>query len=288
MRRMTRQTFLLLGAASLAGCAALQGAPEAPRPTSVAVADPAYLVEPASLAKYNTETDLAKKKLIRNEIIDERVLEIDSQFGNFELALWQQGIGAGIGTDWIQLAISAATATVGGESVKSALGAVSTAITGAKASFDKNALFDKTLPAILAQMVAEREKIRANIERSKQLPVADYTLFSALSDIRRFIRVGTIPGGIQTVAEDAGAKAATADKEIKDIRTARFVKDDAGDRLRTFWKPDGKNIDQGNEERLKRWMKKNDLATGPGDITLFLRDEALADLRVRAVRELLQ
>ena len=273
---------------ALAGCAALQGAPEAPRPTSVAEADPAYLVEQVSLTKYNTESDLAVKKRIRDDIIDERILEIDNQFGNFEAALWKQGIGSGIGTDWIQLAISATTATAGGESVKSILGAVSTGITGAKASFDKNALFDKALPAILAQMVAEREKIRASIERSKQLPVADYTLFAALSDIRQFIRAGTIFGGIQTVAADAGAKISTADKEIKDIRTARFVKDDAGDRLRTFWKPDGTTIDQTNEARLKQWMKKNGLAIGPGDITLFLRDDALADLRVRAVRELLQ
>jgi hypothetical protein len=245
-------------------------------------------VEPANLTKYSNASDLESKKLIRNEIVDERILEADSQFNDFELALWQEGIGSGIGTDWVQLAISAATATAGGESLKSILGAVSTGLTGAKASFDKNAFFDKTLPAILAQIVAEREKIRASIERSKQLPVADYTLFAALSDIRNFIRAGTIPGGIQTTAEEAGAKAATADEEIKDIRTGRFLKDEAGDRLRAFWKPDGKTIDQANEKRLKQWMKQNGLATAPGNITFFLREEAFADLRTRAVRALLQ
>jgi hypothetical protein len=288
VKKATSQTFLLLGAAALAGCTALRGAPEAPRPTSVAQADPAYLVESASLAKYNTEPNLETKKLIRNEIIDERVLEIDSQFGNFELALWQQGVGTGTGTDWVQLAVSGATATVGGESVKAALGAVSTGIIGAKASFDKNAFFDKTLPAILAQMVATRESIRANIERSKQLSVSEYTLFAALSDIRAFIRAGTIAGGIQSISEDAGEKTTKADKDIKDIRTARFVKDESGDRLRTFWKPDGKTVDPVNEGRLKQWMQQNGLATGPGDITLFLRGEPFADLRVRAVQTLLQ
>ena len=254
----------------------------------MALEDPAYLVEPATLKKYREENDPANKKIIRNEIIDERILEIDSQFGKYELALGQQGVGAGIGTDWVQLGLSAATATVGGEALKAALGAVSTGITGAKASFDKNAFFDKTLLAVLAQMAAEREKIRASIERSKQLSVADYTLFAALSDLRRFITAGTIPGGIQTVAADAGAKASTAEKDIKDIRTARFIKDDAGDRLRAFWKPDGTTIDQTNEGLLKKWMRKSGLATDPGDITLFLRDEGMADLRARAVRELLQ
>lgn len=287
MRGLTRHTLWLFSVAVFAGCAALQGAPDAPRPMSVATADPEYLVEPARLALYNAETDREQKQLVRNDIIDERILEIDTQFHRFELTLSQQGIGVGVGTDWVQLAISAATATVGGEALKSVLGAVSTGLTGAKVSLDKHAFFDKTLPALVAQMVAEREKIRANIERSKQLPVAEYTLFAALSDLRRLMRAGTILGGIQTVAGDAGAKAATADKELKAMRTARFQRDDAGDRLRTFWKPDGQTIDRANAERLKQWMQANGLAAGPGDILLFLRSAELADLRARAVRDLL-
>ncbi len=235
----------------------------------------------SDLKRYNDEPNAETKRLVRNEILDERVLEIDHQFREFEDGLWQQGVGAGVGTDWVLLAITAATATVGGEAVKSLLGVSATAITGGKASFDKNAFIDKAMPAVVAQMVAEREKIRADLEHNKQLPVANYTLYAGLSDFRRFQRAGTIPGGIQVVAEDAGAKASTATQEIKNVRTARFVKDDAGDKLRAFWKPDGLTIAPANEARLKQWVAQHGLATGPGDITLFLRDEAMADMRAR-------
>lgn len=283
-----RHLLPLVGLAVLAGCTAIRGMPEPPRPTNVAQSDPTYLVDPAVLKAYQGETDQEKKKVLRNEITDERVLEIDHQFHEYEMELWRQGVGTGIGTDWVQLAVAGATATVGGESLKAALGAVSTGLVGAKASFDKNAFMERTLSAVMAQMVGERESVRANIERNKQLPVVEYTLFASLSDLKQLIRAGTIPGGIQTIAEDAGQKAAKADADIKDVRTGKFIRDDAGDRLRAFWKPDGKSIDTNNENRLKNWMTTNGLSAGPGDITMFLRDSAKADLRVRAVRELLQ
>ena len=58
--------------------------------------------------------------------------------------------------------------------------------------------------------------------------------------------------------------------------------------MRAYWKPDGTNIDTINEGKLKEWMKANGLATGPGDITMFLRGDDKADMRVRAAQELLQ
>ena len=114
------------------------------------------------------------------------------------------------------------------------------------------------------------------------------TAYASLSDLRRFIRAGTIPAVIQAIAEDAGKKAAEADEAIQEVRTARFVRDESGDRLRAFWKPDGETVNGANERSLKKWMEENGLATGHGDIVMFLRDEDKADLRVRAVNDLLE
>jgi len=288
MKKISGFLVLVAFAITMAGCVALRGAPDAPRSTIVAQSDPTYLVSPDDLKKYTAETDAEKKKNIRNEILDERISEIDHQFGDFEIELWRQGIGSGLATDWVQLVIAGLTATVGGGSTKAALGASQAAVVGAKASFDKNAYMEKTLPVLMAQMVAERETIRAAIEQSRQRSVVEYSLYSGLSDLRRYIRAGTIPGVIQAIAQEAGAKAKKADEEIKDVRTARYVKDDAGERLRKFWKPDGKNPDESNQTILTQWMKKNGLSVEQGDITMFLRDGAKSDLRVRAVRELLQ
>jgi hypothetical protein len=288
MKNISGYFALIAFLISMAGCASIRGAPNAPRTTSVAQSDPAYLVSPDDLKKYRDETDPEKKRIIRNDILDERVLEVDHQFGEFEIELWRQGIGSGIATDWTQLAIAGLTATVGAGTTKVAFGASQAAVVGAKASFDKNAYMEKTLPVLMAQMVAERETIRAEIEQNKQKTVMQYSLYAALSDLRRYIRAGSIPGVIQAIAQEAGAKAKKADDEIKNIRMGKYVKDDAGERLLKFWKPDGKNINKSNQEKLVKWLKENGQPTGPGDITMFLRDEAKSDLRVRAVRELLQ
>lgn len=140
----------------------------------------------------------------------------------------------------------------------------------------------------MAQMVAERETVRATIIKSMQLPVNQYSIYAAMDDLRRFIWAGTIPGSIQSIAKDAGEKATKADKDIQEIITAKYVKDDAGDLLRAYWKPDTKNINKPNEEKLKEWMKSHGLSVEPGAITSFIRDDDKADLRVRAVHDLLQ
>ena len=214
------------------------------------------------------------------------MVDIDRRFAEFERKLHKQGVGLGIGTDWVLLAITAATATIGAGSTKVAFGTISTGIIGAKASFDKRALRNQTLPTLVAQMVAQRESIRAIIRTSQNLPVDSYTLYAALSDLRRFERAGSIPGSLQSIGEDAGQKVATARQKLRDVRTAKFIKTTSGDLLRKFWKPDGKTINSKNETKLKDWMKKNFIVTSWGAITMFLRSDVFEDARVQAVKEL--
>jgi hypothetical protein len=223
MGTTARLLMLVAVPVALASCAALRAAPEPLRQPPEAQADPEYLVDKATRDKYDNANGPEEKKSVRNEIIDERLLEADTQFERYEIALWQQGVGAGIGTDWVQLAISGATATAGGATTKSVLGAVNAFITGAKASFDKNAFFEKTLPAVVAQMVAEQEKVRASIALKKQSPVSDYSLYAALADVKRFIGAGTIPGAIQAIAVDAGEKKAKATAELDSVLVVTAV-----------------------------------------------------------------
>ena len=270
---------------SLAGCA-FSGFPDPPRATSVVEKDPASLIELKTLQKYQSLTDPSLRKLFRNETIDERILELDHQFYEFENNLWKQGFGIGTATDWVLLAISGVTATTGGASVKAALGAASAGIIGARGALDKNAFMDQSLPAVMAGMVAARETIRANIERNKQLSDEQYTLFAAAIDLRKFEQVGSIPGAIQAIAIDAGNKAALANETITEIRTIQFSNDEAAKLLRSFWTPRGE-VDKKNEEQLLNWMDAHGLRTEPGDISTFLQEKSLADLRAQAVQKLI-
>jgi len=76
---------------------------------------------------------------------------------------------------------------------------------------------------------------------------------------------------------------------LNDEKTQQVIKyyeDDCCTTTRDFWAPDGV-VDKKNEEQLLNWMGKHGLPTDPGDIATFLIDTSLADLRVLAVKDLI-
>jgi len=192
-RILLRSAFIAIGFL-LTACQSIRGFPEPPRTVSASVVAPAldYQLSPSAIVTYNRETDPAKKRLLRNEIIDARMAEIDARFADFERALYRQGVGAGLGTDWAVLALTAASTISTVTTTKTTLSAISTATVGGASAFDKRVLFDKTLPALLAQMVAGRESERTAIRTKEQMSVSDYTWSAAESDLREFEFTGSI------------------------------------------------------------------------------------------------
>ena len=154
----------------VAGCTSIRGFPRPPDTSTASSPAVGYQLGPAAVLLYNTETDPVKKKAIRNDIIDARMAELDRKFAEFERDLYAEGIGAGIGTDWALLALTAASSLATVTTTKTYFSTASTIVAGGAASFDKRALFDKTLPALLAQMVGQRETVRTSIRTSEQLP----------------------------------------------------------------------------------------------------------------------
>jgi hypothetical protein len=280
--RIATHAAVWLTALLMVGCATIRGFPNPPRVSKDAKPAEGYQLGPAAIVLYNGEDDPARKKLIRNEIIDARMAEIDAKFAEYERALYQDGVGSGVGTDWAVLSLTAATTIVGAATTKTTLAAISTAVVGGQAAFDKRALFDKTLPALMAQMVAEREKIRADIREREDSAVDSYTWFAADSDLRTFEFAGSIPGAISVISLDAGQKAAVA----RSLTSGQYKKDEATILLKKFWKPDLTNIDKDNEAKILAWMKKSGLDAGPGAITVFLETAEMGPMRLRAVKDL--
>lgn len=58
--------------------------------------------------------------------------------------------------------------------------------------------------------------------------------------------------------------------------------------LRSFWKPDGTNVDEANALELSEWMLKNGLNTEKGAITMFLNRAEFGPLRNAAQHELIE
>jgi hypothetical protein len=269
----------------LAGCISIKGMPEPPATSTAVAPEPGYQLGADAIRLYNAETDTAKKLARRNDIIDARMAEIDRRFAEFERALYAEGIGVGIGTDWALLALTAASTLSTVSSTQTIFSAVATAVVGGTAAYDKRVLFDKTLPSLMAQMVAQRETQRVAIRTSSQLPVESYTLFAAESDLQAFARAGSIPGAIASVAQDAGQKTAAAQQEMRALTRGVFERTASGTLLRDFWKPDGV-MNKDNEKKILDWLGKNGFDTRPGAITMFLSIQGLEAFRARAAAEL--
>jgi hypothetical protein len=269
------------------GCQSIRGFPEPPATMPSGVVAPAlgYQLSPSAIVAYNNETDPAKKKILRNEIIDARMAELDRKFADFERALYRDGIGVGVGTDWAFLALTAASTISTVTSTKTTLSAIATATAGGASAFDKRILFDKTLPALLAQMVAGRESARSTIRANEQLAVVDYSWSAAESALGEFEFAGSIPGAIAGVAQDAGKKTADAKQELKELTKAKFVKSSTSTLLHNFWKPDG-TVNAANESSLKNWLTTNGFASDPGSITMFLYDASKEESRAAAAKDL--
>ncbi|WP_426258097.1 hypothetical protein [Sphingomonas sp. DC1600-2] len=211
-------------AMSLAGCATVSGFPNSAFDTTQVNAEIAPYLLAAKVTAYDS---CQAKKACRNDIIDARLRAIDLRFGEYERNLYKEGVGFGVGTDWIALALNG----VGSVSAASkALSAASAGVLGARASFEKQALYNMTMPAMLAQMVAKRREVLARIREGESQDVAAYSLFRALNDIDDYAFAGTLPGAITEISNHAGVQATQANADIKAIQIVAPVAQDLQDR----------------------------------------------------------
>ena len=288
MDKLGKRWIGLMALAALGGCtAALQGFPDRLTDPMGDLDSLKPYLGVAKVNEYVEQTELATRLRLRNDIVNARIHAIDVSFGKFEEELYQQGIGVGIGTDWVVLALGGAISTVGGEATKAALGAVSSGVVGAKASFDKHALLEKSVPVIMAQMVASRKAMLLTLRTGLARADVEYSLFQALGDLEGYYRAGTIPGSLAEIAEGAGSKAASAEEGLQQVVSGSFAEDLAGATLYRYLGWDGEQkqfLNADNVKNLQDWLNDNDL--NDVFIPTFLSADTLSEARVKAVEDL--
>lgn len=155
-----------------------------------------------------------ERKRLRDEILNARVAAIDVEFNRFLAGLHREGVGLNIGTDAVSIGLAAAGALASGGTSQILSGA-SAAVQGLKKSIDKNAFFEQTMPALMAQMIAARKSALVTIRRGLALPDAAYPLPHGLSDVETYYYAGTIPGAVSDIVESAGAEAKQAEQKLE-------------------------------------------------------------------------
>jgi hypothetical protein len=114
----------------------------------------------------------------------------------------------------VGLILAGLTATAGGATTKAALGAASAGVIGANAAINKDLYYQKTIPALLTQMEAERLKALASILAGIKQSDADYPLMQAYIDLNAYRTAGSIPAAVAGITQNAGNAKDEAQKAI--------------------------------------------------------------------------
>jgi hypothetical protein len=266
----------------LAGCAPLLGYPKDPEDTDVTLANLQAYFGVAKDVEY-AHSDPASRVQLRNEIILARLRAYDINFADFEKRLYGDGNGVTLGSDLVGLVLGGLTATIGGAGTKAALGAASTGVIGADTAINKDLYYQKTIPALLAQMEADRLLAKAPIIAGMKLSDAGYPLFQAYIDLDTYKNAGSIPAAINAINKDAGN---AKDDALDALRTTVFAEDTFSDRLRDYLWPSGisKPVNQAHLATLRRWMSANLPAGVP--VETLIHAPTLAAKRKQAISDL--
>jgi hypothetical protein len=199
--------LVVMAAVALSGCLPSTGTPARLYPIASEM-DVVRTTQEDLVAKYNTFVFSApdQAKLIRNEIIAQRMFAIDVLYIQYENALTREGQEVNFGALATAGALSTASTLFTPVVTKSVLSGVSTVILGTKGFYDSEVLLSQSIRTIQKQMRASRNLIAANISAKVAQRVTDYPLSAALSDLEEYYAAGTLTTGVIDTSTTVGIR----------------------------------------------------------------------------------
>ena len=274
---------LLIAALTLGGCTGLEQFPRTSKDYvgDLDKLDPDYLKALGQIegAAGNSE----QQKLLRDLEIDRRLRVIDLNFSQFRKGLARENVAVDFGVAIVAVGLGATGALVA-ETASQILSAVSGGLAGAQQAYSKAALYDQTLSALLAQMIASRKAVLVKIYEGRAQGIDVYPLSAAVKHLEAYEFAGSLPGAVVATSADAKVKNDQAQNQLDIMLDDTYEFDNASNLLRGFWKPDGKTIDAANKAKIDACMTKENLVTGPGTITGLITSKTLAPARLRVVK----
>jgi hypothetical protein len=280
----------------LASCSAIQGYPHDPGNTRAVLKSLQPYFSASSEDAYLKEQDPTKRRTLRDVIVLSRVHAYDIEFDSFEKSLFTSGSGLSTGSDLTVLVLNGLGATIGGVTTKAALSAASAGIIGAQASINKDLFFQKTIPALLAQIEANRAKVELTIFAGLTQEDGKYPLLRADLDLEALKKAGGIPRAITDITQQAANATDAAQAKIQALRSLQISTSTSSQRIRNWLYPDGKEKDaqgkfvdpiKANYEALQQWMNSDTtdptLKSIPVEVFIEGGDAGLEADRLRAL-----
>lgn len=206
---------IALGAVGLSGCTTMRGAPvnvlDESNAALLAAPDKSLTTPEEIISHYVGIDNEDRKREFRNRVIDHYMGQIDKQYEKYSTRLFSEGIELALGFDAAIIGL-ASTASLF-EEVADDLATVISGFAGLKSAIDKNLYFDRTLPALIVTMDAERTKAETEILSHKNDDLADYSIEAAIRDLRRYQHAGTLMRAITKVTETANIQNRLAERD---------------------------------------------------------------------------
>ena len=208
-----RCCFILAAAATLSGClASLAGAPDRLFPLEEETRSAKIVSSPERYEEYARSFGQRKFEL-RNQIVLSRMYAIDMLYSDYEARLTRERQEVGFYSTVVNLALNSAGTLAGGAATKATLHAIAAGLVGARTSYEKDILIERTVAILQKQMRVNRKEVKAQIVQRMSGSTAAYPLEFALTDVERYYRAGTISGALLGVDADVSLKLDEANEQ---------------------------------------------------------------------------
>jgi hypothetical protein len=277
--------FSLILTLLLSGCASLQGYAREPESPKLLSDQRTMFFGADADTGYYAATTASERKRLRDLLIYGKMKVIENDFDDLERALNGTGNSISLFGDLTVLGLNSIGAVTGTAHTKAALAAASGGIVGAQGAVSKDLYYQRTLPAILSQMEASRERVRAEIIASMKKSDADYPLPAAEIDLRHLIRAGSVPTSISQITHDANQDQRNSERLIEQARNIVFSASDSSEKINAWLDSDAPA--NAHFKAFAEWLKaqpeKDVLSNVP--VESVVDDDLYEAVRARALAD---
>ena len=270
----------LSGLLALSACDLIQGYPQDPDNSTAVIAS----FDPTWDADYSFSPDSEARRRYRDLIVLNCTRTYDIEFDNFERGLYGQGNSLAVAGSLATITMGAVGGVAGAAVTKAALNVASGAVTGAEGAISKELYYQRTLPALISQMEANRTNAKVSILKGIKQPDSVYPLVQAYADLEILKAAGGIPTAISNVTQSASENAQNANDALLVVSTETFrmSASDSGTNLENWL---AKSV-KANTAQLRSWMDSHGLK---GKLFQeFLNQPAYEAQRQQAIKSLVK
>jgi len=217
VRGSLRRLLILATLIPLGACASFDGHPQPVIALNQNVDLAAKYPVDQALTNFYALKTVQERTEYRDKIIGIYIVTADARYQQFRRLLSREVKGSNFGLGTGALALST-VASVAAERAANILSAGAAALSGAKTGLSKEVYFEKTLPALMAGMEANRTRVRTTILERMQKPADTYTLAHAFLDLSNYETAASLDSAIDMVTREASNNVVQATNAYEGVK----------------------------------------------------------------------